>query len=119
MYLTARPDWLDGRSREFLEAYGYPPGIMHTTLEFLGATGDSATSYKTAELVWAEGKGAIVEWAFGNADTDAAAYDNADIQPLDHRIYIGLDDPTGGGRLIQDYAELLAELAALPPSCAP
>jgi phosphatidate phosphatase PAH1 len=118
-YLTARPEWLDGRSREFLAADGYPPGVMHTTLDFLGATGAAAATYKTAELEWVTGKGATLEWSFGNSDTDAQAYEAAGIQPVEHRIYIGLDSPTGGGRVIAGYDELLAEFEALPSSCTP
>jgi hypothetical protein len=44
MYVTARSEWLVGQTREFLEAYGYPPGIVHTTLGLTGATGQSAAS---------------------------------------------------------------------------
>jgi len=117
-YLTARPEWLDPRTREFLVADGYPPGVMHTTLDFLGATGAAAATFKTAELAVAVSKGAVIQWAFGNADTDAEAYDNADVQPLDHRVFVGLDD-TYGGRRIDDWSVLLSELNALPPVCSP
>ena len=117
-YLTARPEWLDARTREFLTTDGYPPGVMHTTLSFFGASGTSATDFKTAELAVAVSKGAVIQWAFGNATTDADAYNNANILPLDHRIFVGLDD-TWGGRRIDDWSVLLAEFGALPQSCPP
>jgi len=76
-YLTARPEWLTERTREFLNARGFPPGVV-----------------------------------FGNTDSDAAAYANANVQPLDHRIFFQFDD-SHGGRRIEDYGELLGELGAL------
>jgi hypothetical protein len=118
-YLTARPESLDAVSHEFLSGKAYPPGILHTTLQPLGATGAAATTYKTDELAALVAKGAVVAWSFGNSDTDAQAYENTNIQPVEQRIYIGIESPPGGGRVIQGYDELLAELEALPPSCAP
>ena len=116
MYLTARPEWLVERSREFLEVRGYPPGILHTTTELDGALGDAAVGYKTDELGWVLDRGFLIEWVFGNTDSDAEAYDVSDIQPLDHRVFIEFDDPFGGRR-IESYVELLDEFADLPSLC--
>ena len=116
MYLTARPEWLVERSREFVEVRGFPPGIIHTTLSFEGALGGAAEAYKTGELQLLMGKGLIPTYVFGNTDSDAAAYDNAGIQPLDHRIFIQFDDPHGG-RTIQSYGELIDEFSGLADLC--
>ena len=115
-YLTARPEWLMKQTREFLELRGYPPGIAHTTLSLVGATGNSAVTYKTDELARLMARGFVPGWVFGNTDSDATAYDNAGIQPLDHRVFFQFDDPSGGRR-IDDYGELLGELGALPSIC--
>ena len=36
IYLTARPEWLVQRTRDFLEARGFPPGLVHTSTSALG-----------------------------------------------------------------------------------
>jgi phosphoserine phosphatase len=118
MYLTARPQFLAGRTREFLEERGYPLGLVHTTLSFTGATGDSAVTYKTAELAALAGRGLVPAWAFGNTASDAEAYDNAGVLPLDQRIMFRFTDDWGARR-IEDYAELLPEIGAAPPVTCP
>jgi hypothetical protein len=117
MYMTARPEWLVGRTREFLDAYGFPPGIVHTTTDLTGATGASAATYKTGELAMLAAKGPIPDWVFGNTDTDAQAYDNGGVSPLAHRIFYQFDDTAYGGRRVESYTDLLPELQALPSYC--
>lgn len=118
MYLTARPEWLVERTRDFLEAYGFPPGIVHTTLGLTGATGDGAAEYKTAELGRLfDGREMLPAWAFGNTATDADAYDNAGVMPLARRVFYRFDDESHGGRRIDGYDELFAEIDALPSLC--
>lgn len=116
MYLTARPEWLVARTREFIETRGFPPGIIHTTLTFEGGLGSAAETYKTNELQMLEDKGLVPIWVFGNTESDAAAYDNAGISPLDHRVFYQFEDPAGG-RTIQSYGELIDEFEALPDLC--
>jgi hypothetical protein len=116
MYLTARPEWLVERTREFVEVRGYPPGIIHTTLTFEGALGGSAESYKTNELAMLESKGLKPTWVFGNTESDAAAYQNGVILPLDHRVFFQYTD-IFGGRRIESYGELIDEFNALPDLC--
>ncbi|WP_437290818.1 LNS2 domain-containing protein [Sorangium sp. So ce406] len=118
MYLTARPEWLVQRTRDFLEAYGFPPGIVHTTLGLTGALGRSAAEYKTAELQQLFDRREMrLAWAFGNTETDAEAYDNAGVMPLGRRVFYQFDDDAYGGRRIDDYAELFDEIEALPSLC--
>lgn len=116
MYLTARPEWLVERTREFIDVRGFPPGIVHTTLMFEGALGGSAESYKTNELAMLANKGLIPTYVFGNTESDAAAYDNANIQPLESRVFFQFTDPQGGRR-IESYGELTDEFEALPDLC--
>lgn len=117
-YLTARPQFLAGRTREFLETNGYPLGLVHTTLSFTGATGQAAADYKTEELATIAGRGLVPSWGFGNTATDAEAYVNASIQPDDQRIMFQFTDDVGQSRRIEAYSELLPEIAAASdPDC--
>jgi len=116
-YMTARPEWLGARTHAFFEQYGFPRGIVHTTLTKSGALGNEAATYKTNELSMIAGKGLVPSYAFGNTDSDAAAYFNAKVQPDDHRIFIQFDDTVHNGRRIEQYTELLGEAEALPAVC--
>jgi hypothetical protein len=116
MYLTARPEFLVERTREFVKIGGFPPGIIHTSLQLKGALGNAAVGYKTGELAMLAGKGLVPTWVFGNTGSDAKAYGHAGIMPLDHRVFFQFTDPAGGRR-IESYSELLDELAALPDLC--
>lgn len=116
MYLTARPEWLVERTRQFVDVRGFPPGIIHTTLELEGALGSLAVEYKTGELQQLADKGLVPMWVFGNTDSDAEAYHNAGIQPLEQRVFLDFDDPHGG-RTIASYNDLIAEFGALEDLC--
>jgi hypothetical protein len=59
----------------------------------------------------------IPAWAFGNTETDAEAYDNGSVLPLSQRVFYQFDDGVYGGRRIESYTELLAELDSLPSLC--
>ncbi len=115
-YLTARPEWLGARTREFIEARGLPPGLYHTTLSFTGATGSSAVDYKSNELDMLAARQLVPSWTFGNTSSDGDAYEHANVQPLTQRIFYQFDD-VHGGRRIDDYADLVPELEALDTVC--
>jgi len=116
-YMTARPEWLVGRTREFLTARGLPDGIVHTTLGKTGALGSSAAEYKTGELNVMNSRGLRPHYAFGNTDTDAKAYNDTGITPADHRIFVQYTDEAYGGRRIEAYTELVPEFTGLPEVC--
>jgi hypothetical protein len=118
-YITARPEWLDRRTREFLAVHGFPRGIVHTTLVYEGANGDAAALYKSGEFKALREKGLVPAWVFGNKESDALAFDNAMIEPLDHRVFFQFDDVEYGGRRIDSYEELLDEFDLLPDLCDP
>ena len=118
MYLTARPEWLVGRTREFLEAEGFPAGVLHTTLgALIGASGEPAARYKTAELAALAARGHKPTFVFGNTETDAQAYDSAGVEPRQHRLYFRFTDDQHMGRRFEAYTDLLAEFRSLPPAC--
>jgi len=117
MYMTARPEFLYKRTRDFIRVRGFPHGLVRTTLSKDGALGDEAIVYKTGQLAALEGKGLVPTYVIGNSETDAAAYNNADIQPLESRIFYQYTDDAHGGRRIESYEELLAEFEALPDLC--
>jgi phosphatidate phosphatase PAH1 len=116
-YLTARPEFLGDRTREFLSQYGYPEGIMHTSLKTTGATGTAAADFKTEELAAIAKRGLVPTYAFGNTDSDAKAYFSSGITPADHRIFYQFDDREFGGRRIESYADILAEMQGAAQVC--
>lgn len=116
MYLTARPEFLGNRTYEFIEARGLPPGIIHTSLSATGALGSAAVELKTGELDALAARGLVPSWVFGNTDSDAEAYENAGIEPLEQRVFFQYED-TLGGRTIESYTELLPEFGELDPVC--
>jgi hypothetical protein len=116
VYLTARPEWLTGRTHEFLKASGFPPGIVHTTTSETGALGAFASTFKANELALLQGHGHTIQWAFANQPSDTDAFETAKINPLDHRVFLRQDDPHGGRR-IEAYSEILPTITALPATC--
>jgi hypothetical protein len=117
MYMTARPEFLVQRTREFVKARGLPFGLVHTTLTLTGALGGTAVEYKSGELKMLADRGLVPSWAFGNKESDAEAYNNGNLQPLNQRVFYQFTDSKFGGRRIEAYTELLGEFAALPPAC--
>ncbi len=114
IYLTARPEWLVQRTRDFLDEHGFPPGIVHTSTTFTGAGfGASAASFKTNELAMLAEKGLVPSFGFGNKDSDVSAYATI---PQDHRFLYQLDGDIAGRR-IESYTELLPAFGALPAVC--
>ncbi|MEZ4453670.1 MAG: hypothetical protein R3B09_29720 [Nannocystaceae bacterium] len=119
MYLTARPEFLYKRTREFLTLHDFPHGIVHTTLSKTGALGSEAAAFKSGELQMLADKGLVPIYVFGNTESDAEAYNNGGIQPLDHRIFFQFNDAVYGGRTINSYGDLLDEFDELPDLCDP
>jgi hypothetical protein len=116
VYVTARPEWLTKRTREFLASRGFPTGTIHTTTGITGALGGAAASFKANELALLKQKGFVIGWAFGNKTSDGAAYEAAKIDPKDHRIFLRVTDDNGGRR-IEAYSELVADVQKIPAVC--
>jgi hypothetical protein len=118
LYLTARPEWLTERTREFLASNGFPAGIIETTTGGSGALGAAATKFKTDALARLDGKGLVPALAIGNNGADADAYAAANIQPAHSRIFVQFTDSAHGGRRIEAYADVLDDFGRLaPPPC--
>lgn len=116
IYLTSRPEFLGTRTQEFIHDRGLPPGIVHTSLNYGGALGDAAIQQKTDELAAFADRGLVPSWVFGNTSSDADAYENAGIQPLQQRVFVEYDD-VHGGRRIESWQDLVGELQAVPSLC--
>ncbi|MCC6873916.1 MAG: phosphatidylinositol transfer protein [Sandaracinaceae bacterium] len=116
LYLTARPDWLDPRTHQWLADNGYPPGIVHTTLTFTGALNAAAQTFKEEELALlaASFPGGLYV-AIGNTDSDIGAYATAGVPPALSWSY--QHDPGAIGTRVDDYGTRIAEVEALPPLC--
>ena len=78
IYLTARPHLLRSESRAWLDAHDFPPGAMITATDFV--FDESARVYKGA---WVKRIRNDLGWdvvaAYGNADSDIQAYEDAGI----------------------------------------
>lgn len=109
IYLTARPEWLMARTRAFLEANDFPPGIVCTRRDKSGGYGASAAAFKQTELERIARSDLRVEWAFGNMPSDALAY-AAIVQDARQRVLLRYEDKEHGARTIESYAELLEEI---------
>ena len=117
IYVTARPEWLVQRTRDFLALHGFPPGVVHTSTSITGAGfGASAARYKEGEIAMLAEKGLVPSFGFGNMPSDSDAYGGANIQPPDHRIFYQISGAFTGRR-IDSYTELLPGFEALPGAC--
>jgi hypothetical protein len=72
--------------------------------------------FKTDELAMMAQKMLKPTYVIGNTNTDADAYNSANIQPLANRIYFQYTD-TWMGRRIEAYSVLVPEFSALPLVC--
>jgi hypothetical protein len=115
-YMTARPEWLVQRTRDFLALHGFPAGIVHTTLGLTGELSGGAAAYKTGELQLLAGKGIVPAFGFGNTASDAEAYSNAKL-PASQRFFYQFTDDAFGGVRIEEYTELLPKFSALTATC--
>lgn len=116
-YLTARPEWLVARTHQWVRERGLPPGLVHTMLNFTGGTGPAAFTFKRDELLILRSRiGHPVDYALGNTDTDAQAYDAAGIAPA-NAFYYRFTGDRRGGQLNNDYRALVAPFSAGPRYC--
>ncbi len=116
-YLTARPHWLEPRTREWLALHGFPPGIVHTSVTATGRMGAAAASFKTGELgLLKTATGLLPELAFGNMPSDVTAYSSVGI-PVGRTFYYKLGEDARGGVKHDDYRTLLPKLGELSAVC--
>lgn len=117
MYLTARPEWLLPRTKEWLDSRGFPRGIVHTTLGSTGYIGDAAEAFKSQELSALTSRIGQGPWlGFGNMPSDIRAYRAARIDPS--RAFFYRQAVTQGQGVRHDsYRSLIAQMSAQPPRC--
>ncbi|MBI5517486.1 MAG: phosphatidylinositol transfer protein [Deltaproteobacteria bacterium] len=116
-YLTARPWWLTQRTHDWVRERALPPGIVHTTLTFTGATGNAARDFKVQELTALTARlGRPPAWAFGNMDSDVQAYSAAGVDPT-RAYYFMLSGDLRGGNRHEDYRRLVPLVSAAPLAC--
>ncbi len=133
LYLTARPEnYLLAFTMEptpdatlrWLEEHGYPVDPARTQLVLapqiiIDAT--ATTDYKTGALQDLEAEGFTFAYAYGNAATDIAAYENAGIAK-DHTFIIGAEGGTEDTVAISGdgWSEHVADyLPSVGPVCEP
>ena len=126
-YVTARGDEFtlsDGRSafegtRDWLVAHGFP---VHEERIFLsegfGVLGEDAEAYKIEVLEGLGAEGWGFDWAYGNADSDIAAFQGAGI-PDDRIFLVGELAGQLGVQPILDEEAYAAHLEAQLPSVEP
>lgn len=117
LYLTARPEWLLPRTKEWLAARGFPQGIVHTTLGPTGYVGDAAEAFKSEELraLSAHLQGPPF-MAFGNMPSDIRAYRAAQID-ASRAYFYRQAVPAGQGVRHESYRSLLGMAEQQPPLC--
>jgi hypothetical protein len=112
VYLTARTHNLRAETRGWLTDLGFPPGPLVTE------NGGKADVYKTLWLNrMIQTFGWTVVAAYGNADTDITAYNNAGI-PKDHTFIVGPLAGMNGTQAIanMDFTDHIATFVAAQPA---
>lgn len=81
VYLTGRPYWLTGQTRDWIANLGFAPGPLHVTdsNEEAVPAESGVGAYKLAWLQGLRTQGYVIDFAYGNATTDIYAYLNAGI----------------------------------------
>lgn len=117
-YLTARPEFFVQKTRDWLDAKGFPTGILHTSFSSIGETGSAGIAYKTGELAALKSAtGVTPTYGFGNTATDTNAYDAANITPAANRYFYKYNTDLKGGTFHDDYTKLVSKFEALPAVC--
>jgi hypothetical protein len=83
VYMTGRPYFLRSSSRGWLEANGFPPGVLFTVEEHRDALPTTAGvgTFKKLRVQAMIEAGLVFDAAYGNAATDVCAYAEGGIDP--------------------------------------
>jgi hypothetical protein len=115
IYLTARDDMFDQKSRAFLRLHGFPDGpVIYNDLGFgTKAERDQLKAgnhgpFKLAQLRALRARGVPVAIGIGNAETDAFAYESAGLPSYILTTHTG----TGPSFRFTTYAQLRPRLVA-------
>lgn len=121
VYMTGRPYWLAGLTRNWLEAQGCAPGHLHTTDRSRDArpTEGGVGEFKRDYLKELLAAGYKLDYVYGNAESDVFAYAEAGIAP-DRTHIIGEHGGKGGTKALADgYDEHLKWVATQPVAVQP
>ena len=114
VYLTGRPDWLHTTSQAWLEAGDFPPGVLHLTDTNAQALPANTADYKAAFLGLLKDPSQLqLAAAYGNADTDIAAYERVAIAK-DSTFIVGSLAGQQGTVALPNYSDHLSVVQALP-----
>jgi len=115
VYVTGRPDLFREISAAWLDDQGFPRGPVHCTDELSEAVPSKkgVAKYKTAFLARLQQSGLSIAAAYGNAETDIVAYENAGI-PKDRTFIVGPNAGKGGTVAIDTYTEHLSTVKDMP-----
>jgi hypothetical protein len=70
-------------TRDWLDANGFPQGLLRTSENFgVSMSGEATQLYKSSVLKSLRKSGLDLQFAYGNATTDICAYSSAGIDPL-------------------------------------
>jgi hypothetical protein len=115
VYLTARPEFLTRGTAAWLASEGFPIDVLHTS--HFGETGDTAVNYKKNFLLsLMQDAGVVVDWAYGNLESDLLAYLGAGV--MASHIYLFEGEYSGdllGSNMISDFAPEVDRVNCLPP----
>ncbi len=121
VYLTGRPYWLTGRTRDWLSAGAFAAGPLHLADSNGEAlpTPAGVGAFKLAFLRSLTAQGFVLDEAYGNAATDVSAYAGAGLAPGATWI-IGPNGGRGGTNAAAgSWTPRSAAVAALPPVTQP
>lgn len=113
VYLTGRPYWLTGVTRDWLAAGGFARGTLVTTDTGAEAvpTPAGVGDFKTRRLRGLREAGLVVAAAYGNASTDVLAYREGGVA-TDVTFIIGKHGGEGGTRAVSGSWEPRARVVA-------
>jgi hypothetical protein len=121
VYMTGRPYWLAELTRAWLRAQGCAPGHLHTTDRTRDArpTQGGVGEFKAAYLKELIDAGYLIDYVYGNAESDVFAYAKAGISPAKTHI-IGEFAGKGGTQPIQGgYTEHIHWVSEQPDAVQP
>ncbi len=116
IYMTGRPYWLAGITRAWLDAQGCAPGHLHTTDRSRDARpGISGVGeFKAKYLRTLRRSGYLIDYVYGNAESDIYAYSDAGI-PASRTHIIGEFGGKGGTHALKNgYTSHLPWVAEQP-----
>ncbi len=116
VYVATRPEWMVTATREWLNAKGFPLGVLHTTTTAAGLTGAAAVAFKATMLAQIAAVTGPAHFGFGNEPSDVQAYRSASMA-MARTYFINLTGDAQGGVVFTSYASLLPAFNALPSLC--